>query len=238
MPKRGSVVSESADAGTKAIFWELSNGARVILKSTETQNDEIIMEAMARGGTSSVAPEDYISTSLAIEMAQVSGLGPWTRPELTKKLVGKQVSISPTVYSYYRVLEGSSNKGGLKNFFEMLYLIFTDQRIDSEAVQVMMAQYRTSLALRDKDPQMVFSDEIDKTIYGGHQHFKPLELNDLPKADIDKALAFIRKAFNPADYTFVFIGNLDLHIMKEYIESYLAAIPKGGKLEYMGRFEY
>ena len=109
----------------------------------------------------------------------------------------------------------------------MLYLIFADPRIDGEAVQVMMNQYRTSLALRDEDPKTALSDEIDRMIHGGLRHFKPLELNDLSKVNFDTALAFIRKAFNPADYTFVFIGNLDLAIMREYVESCLAAIPRG-----------
>jgi zinc protease len=227
MPKRGSIVSESTDAGTGVIFWELSNGARVIQKTTTQNNDEIIMEAMARGGTSSVAPEDYVSASLAMEMVQVSGLGTWTRPELTKKLSGIKVSLSPSVYSYYRGFSGSSNSGGLKNFFEVLYLSFTDPHIDGEAVLAMMDKYRTTLAHRDENPQTVFSDEINRTIYNEDPHFKPLELDDLPKADIDKALAFIRRAFNPADYTFIFIGNLDYYIMREYVESYLAAIPRG-----------
>jgi zinc protease len=225
-PERGSIVSESTDDDTEITFWELSNGAKVILKSTETKNDEIIMEAMARGGISSVAPEDDISARLAIEMTQVSGIGPWTRPEITRKLTGKQVYISPSIYSYYRGFEGSSNSSDLKTFFELLYLIFTEPRIDSEAVQAMMDKYKTSLALRNEDPQTVFSDEIERTIYGGHPHFMPLELNDLPKANTDTALAFIRRALNPADYTFIFIGNLDLKIMREYAESYLAVIPR------------
>jgi len=227
VPGSGAVVSESIDTETGAAFWELSNGARVILKSTKNKNDEIVMHAMALGGTSSAAPEDDISASLAIEMTQVSGLGPWSRPELTIKLAGKQVSLSQFVYSYYRGFRGSSNTGDLKTFFEMLYLIFTDQRIDGEAVQAMMDQYKTSLALRREDPHAVFSDEINRTIYSGHPHFKSLELEDLPKADTDKALAFVRKCLNPADYTFIFTGNLDFKTMKEYVENYLAAIPRG-----------
>ena len=226
-PERGSIVSESTDDDTEITFWELSNGARVILKSTETKNDEIIMEAMARGGQSSAAPEDYVSASLAIEMNQVSGLGPWTRPELTRKLAGKQVSFSQSIYTYHRGFSGSSNSGDLKTFFEMLYLSFTDPRIDGEAVQTMMDKYRTSLANRNEDPQTVFYDEINRTTSNGHPYYKPLGLDDLPKANIDTAFAFIRKALNPADYTFVFIGNLDLKIMRKYTESYLAAIPRG-----------
>jgi zinc protease len=227
VPGSGAVVSESVDADTGAVFWELGNGARVILKSTKNKNDEIVMQAMALGGTSSAAPEDDVSASLAIEMTQVSGLGPWTRPDLTKKLAGKQVSLSQYVYSYYRGFRGSSNINDLKTFFEMLYISFTDQRIDSEAVQAMMDQYRTSLALRKEDPHAAFSDEINRTIYSGHPHFRPLALEDLPKADIETALAFIRRALNPADYTFIFTGNLELKTMREYAESYLASIPRG-----------
>jgi len=226
-PERGSIVSESVDADTGAIFWELSNGARVILKTTKNKNDEIVMQAMALGGTSSAALEDDVSASLAIEMAQVSGLGPWPRPELTRKLAGKQVSLSQYVYSYYRGFKGSSNSGDLKTFFEMLYLSFTDQHIDSEAVQAMLDQYKTSLAHRREDPHAVFSDEVNRTVYSGHPHFKPLELDDLPKANIDKAHVFIRKGQNPADYTFIFTGNLDLKTMREYAENYLSAIPRG-----------
>jgi zinc protease len=227
MPKRGAIVSESVDAETEAVFWELSNGARVILKTTQNKNDEIVMQVMALGGTSSASPEDDVSATLAIEMTQVSGLGAWSRPELTQKLAGKQVSISQYVSSYYRGFRGSSNSADLKTFFELLYLTFTDQRIDGEAVQAMMDQYKTSLAFRREDPQAVFTDEINRTIYGGHPHFKPLELDDLPKANTAAALAFIRKGQNPADYTFVFTGNLELKIMREYVETYLASIPRG-----------
>ncbi|MDR2718334.1 MAG: insulinase family protein [Treponema sp.] len=226
IPAKGSVLSESVDEETGAVLWELNNGARVILKSTKNKNDEIVVQAMARGGTSSTAPEDDISASLAVEMAQVSGLGPWPRSDLSRKLYGKQVSLSYSVDGYYRNFRGSSTSGDLKTLFEMLYLSFTDPRINPVAVQAMMDQYKTSLALRGEDPKAVFYDEINRTIYSGHPRFKPLELADIPKANIDAALAFIRKGLNPADYTFVFTGNLDLKKVREYIESYLASIPR------------
>jgi zinc protease len=109
----------------------------------------------------------------------------------------------------------------------MVYLSFTDLRIDSVAVQAMMDQYTTSLALRGENPQTVFSDEINRTIYGGHPRFKPLEPADLPKANIDAALAFIRKGINPADYTFIFTGNIETKTIRDYIETYIASIPRG-----------
>jgi zinc protease len=227
IPERGAVRVESVDGETGAATWELSNGAKVILKSTANKNDEIVLQAMARGGTSSAAPADDISASLAVEMMQVSGLGPWSRSELTRLLAEKQVSFSYSVSHYYRGFRGSATSGDLKTLFEMLYLNFTDPRIDPVAVQAMMDQYATSLALRGENPRTALSDEINRTVYSGHPRFKPLELADLPKADIDIARAFLKKSLNPADYTFIFIGNLEAAPIKDYIETYLASIPRG-----------
>jgi zinc protease len=109
----------------------------------------------------------------------------------------------------------------------MLYLSFTGPRIDPEAVEAMMDRYATSLALRTENPRAVFSDEIVRTVTGGHPRFKPMEVSDLPRADTGKALAFIGKTLNPADYTFIFVGNLDTEMMRGYIETYLASIPSG-----------
>jgi zinc protease len=227
IPERGIVLVQSVDEETGAAIWELSNGAKVILKSTANKNDEIILQAMARGGTSSAALEDDVSASLAVEMVQISGLGPWPRGDLTRKLAGKQVSLSYSVSNYYRNFRGSSTSGDLKTLFEMLYLSFTDPRIDPIAAEAMMDQYATALAWQNKNPHTVFSDEITRTIYSDHPRFKPLEVTDLPQADIDTALAFIRRGLNPADYTFVFTGNLKTEMIQDYIEIYIASIPAG-----------
>ncbi|MDR0315852.1 MAG: insulinase family protein, partial [Treponema sp.] len=225
-PVPGQIISESIDAETGALRWELDNGAAVILKETKNRSNEIMLQAMARGGKTSAPAQDKVSVELAAEMIQVSGLGPYSRTELTKKLADKQVSISFWVSHYHRGLQGSATTGDLKTLFEMIYLGFTDPRIDPEAVQVMMDKYRTSLALRNENPGTVFSDEISRTIYGGHPYFKPLELSDLSQANPETALAFVRRTLNPGDYTFVFTGNLDIETLRLYVETYIASIPR------------
>jgi zinc protease len=228
IPTGGSIVEETDDE-SGAVILKLSNGARVILRETGNRNNEIVLQAMARGGSTSVPLEDDVSADLAAEMVSVSGLGPYSRQELTKKIADKQVSISFWVSNYHRGLQGSATTGDLKTLFEMIYLGFTDPRIDPEAVKVMTDQYRTSLARRSESPDTVFSDEINRTVYGNNPHLKPLELADLPKADIDRALSFIKQGLNPADYTFVFTGNLDAEQIRLYIESYIASIPGGAE---------
>jgi zinc protease len=224
-PAPGAIRSESTDSETGALVWELENGARIVLKETRNRNNEIALYAMARGGTSSAAADEYVSASLASEMAEASGLGPWSRTQLIKLLADKQVSLSPWAGTYYRGFQGSSTTGDIKTLFEMLYLSFTSPRLEDEAIRALLDSYRTSLAQRGENPETVFSDLISRVVTGDHPYFKPLEPGDLSKVDLAQALAFLQRGLNPGDYTFIFTGNLDIPRMRTLVETWLAPIP-------------
>jgi zinc protease len=224
-PAGGEIRGESVDEETGAHIWELENGAKIILKETNNRNNEIILFAMARGGTMSASPGDYVSARLAAEIAEASGLGPYSRTDLIRRLADKQVSLGYWVNGYTRGFQGSATTKDLKSLFELLYLSFTDPRLDKEAVNAMMDQYRTSLAHRKENPDTLFMDEVSRVTSGGHPYFKPLEPEDLSGVDMEKAGAFIKRGLNPGDYTFIFTGNLDLEALRHLAETYLASIP-------------
>ena len=225
-PHPGTVASESTDKETGAQILTLGNGAKVILKQTENKNSEVILYAMAKGGTLNAPDSDAVSADLASEMAGVSGLGPYSRTELINKLAGKQVSFSFWVSNYYRGFQGSSTTKDLKTLFEMLHLFFTKHGLDEKAIAAMLDQYRTSLAHQDEDPKNVFSRELNKIISGNHPRFKPLEAEDIDKVSVEQAFNFISKCVNPGDYTFVFTGNFDKKEMRDLCASFIASIPE------------
>ncbi|MDR2053129.1 MAG: insulinase family protein, partial [Treponema sp.] len=225
-PVPGAITGETVDE-TGAVLWDLSNGARIILKPTNNKNNEIILHATARGGTTAVPEAGFISASLAAEMASSSGLGPYSRTELVQKLADKQVSVSFSTGSFTRSIDGSATAGDLKSLFELVYLTFTRPRVDTDAVQALLDQYRTSLIRRGENPEDVFYDEIARIIYDNDYRFAPMRLEDLEKADIAAARSFLARALNPADYTFVFTGNLDTDVLRSYAETYLSSIPSG-----------
>lgn len=229
-PQPGRIVEETRDSETGALLLSLSNGARVILKETANKNNEIIMYAMAKGGTANVPLEpegESVSVRLASEMIAASGLGPYSRTELINKLAGKQAAFSFWAGSYYRGFQGSSTKKDLRTLFEMLHLFFTEPQFDKGAIRAMLDQYRTNLAYQDEDPQNVFQNEIVKTIDNNHPLFRPLEPADIDRVSTDSAFGFIQKCINPGDYFFVFTGNLDINEMREFSARYIASIPEG-----------
>ena len=224
IPEVGSIVSETIDSETGALMWRLSNGIEVILQETKNRNSEISLYAQARGGFLSATAETAVSAFLAAEMLNASGLGPYSRPELTRILLDKQVSMSFWTQNYLRGFEGNAAVKDIKTLFEMLYLSFTQPRIDPDAVIAMLDQRRSSLAFQENDPSALFRREITRTTFS-NPLFHPLELSDLDKVDIDEALAFIYRCFNPGDFTFVFTGNLDIPLLRTLAETYLASIP-------------
>ena len=224
-PVSGTITDESVDAQTGAVTLDLSNGAKVILKETKNKNNEVILYAMANGGTANAAEEDIISAGLASEMIGVSGLGQYSRTELVNKLAGKQVSFSFWASNFYRGFQGSSTTKDLKTLFEMAHLFFIEPNLDERAVAAMIDQYRTNLAHQDDDPQNVFSREINKIIYNNHPVYRHLELEDMDSVSTEKAFDFIKKCVNPADYTFIFTGNFDIKEMRELLKIYVASIP-------------
>ncbi|MDR2070536.1 MAG: insulinase family protein [Treponema sp.] len=224
-PSSGQILNESRDAETGAILWELSNGAKVILKETTNKNNEIILYAIARGGSTGAPESEEVSVNLAAEMMNVSGMGPYSRTELLQKLADKQVSFAYWSTLFHRGCEGYAAAGDLKTLFELLYLGFTQPRLDSGAVQAMLDQYRTTLAQKNENPEAVFSDEISRIIFGNNRFSRPLVLADLEKVHPQAALDFVRRGLGPQDYTFVFTGNLDIAAFRGYVETYLAGIP-------------
>ncbi|GHV26827.1 peptidase M16 [Spirochaetia bacterium] len=224
-PAPGSIINKSTDTASGTTHWELSNGAKVILKETKNKNNEIVLYALAKGGITAVPEEQIISANLAAAMLSASGIGPYSRADLMKKLADKQVSIDCSLSSFSRDFDGSATRGDLRTLFELLYLYFTQPRIDDDAAASVLDEYRTTLAQQDQNPEAVYFHEITRTIFNDNPWFRPMVLSDLEKVNTAWAMALIQKALNPADYTFVFTGNLDMDAMRALIETYLASIP-------------
>jgi len=61
---------------------------------------------------------------------------------------------------------------------------------------------------------------------------QPPTLATLDEADLEESFEFYRDRFRDAsDYTFVFVGNLDLDVMRPLVETYLGALPSTNRDE-------
>lgn len=208
--KPGTIKKETENKELGATEWTLSNGVRVVIKHTDFKEDEILMRAFSRGGLSKVEDKDLISGSFAENIVESNGIGTFSDTELQIVLAGKNVSVSPSIGDYDEGMSGSSSVKDFETMLMLNYLYFTAPREDNEAFDAMLGSFRTMLANKDANPQAAFGDSVNMTLSGHHPRTILVDTTILPKISQQRAIEIYRERFaNPADFTFVFVGNID-----------------------------
>ncbi|HTD65988.1 MAG TPA: insulinase family protein [Candidatus Limnocylindria bacterium] len=226
-PKPGKIVSEKEHKDVEVLEWKLSNGIHVLLKPTTNKNDQISMSAFSPGGHSLVSDKDYLSGAMAAGILQQSGLGDYDLIQLRKKLSGKIASVGTSISDLYEGMSGSASPKDLETWFQLMHLHFVAPRADEKTFQSYVTRLKVGIENRDRNPQAVFGDAIEKAVYGDHPRHRPMTLELLKELDREAALRIYRDRFaNAADFTFVFVGAFKPAELRPLILTYLASLPK------------
>jgi zinc protease len=226
VPEPGEVIKSSTLAEMNITEWELSNGAKVVLKPTDFKADEILLRAFSPGGTSLAKDEDYLAAATAGLVIPAGGLGDLSAVDLKKALSGKVASVRPFISDIEEGLMGSASPKDLETLFELIYLTFTAPRCDPTIFNVLTAQMKTVLADRAASPDVAFQDMLQTTLGQNNFRTRPMTAEMVAEMSLDKSCAFYKDRFADADdFTFLFIGNLDLAVMRPLVERYIGSLP-------------
>lgn len=241
MPKKSKIKKEyKGKFGTTVM--ELSNGAKVIVKPTDYAADQIAFNAFSIGGqfnaleNKEANPSELKLISAAVE---ASKFGTFDNIKLRKYLAGKNVGISFQMGKAIDNIYGQSTVKDLETMLQLNYLYFTDIRPDAETYNATIEQYRAMLKNAEKNPNTIFMDNVYKTWYDNNPIYTQLKYADLDAANYETMLNVAKKHLdNAADYTFTFVGNVDIDALRPLVEQYIATLPankkKHDKLVYTG----
>lgn len=232
MPKAGKIVDEESIKGVDVTEWKLSNGARVILKKTDFKEDEILFNAYSPGGYS-LAPENlFHSASNASDIIDAAGISEFDSPTLTKMLSGKKLGLSPYIGELTEGFQGNTSPDDLETFMQLLHLYFTNPRQDDKSFEAFKQRLKQNIENSKKNPAQALNDTISTIMSKYHYTRKPSEISDLDHIDLKKAYEFYKERFADAgDFTFIFVGNIDIEKMKSMTETYIASLPTNGRKE-------
>lgn len=214
--------------------WTLRNGVRVVLKPTTFTNDQVLFSATALGGTSRYELADYPSAQATVPLLLRSGLGTFSQAQLRNALAGKQVRVEPELAELTENLSGVATTHDLSTALQLVYSYFTQPRLDTAAVRSFLASQRSALLTQRATPapEQALQDTMTLVLGNYNPRRRPLQPTDLARIDPVRALAIYRERFaNAADFTFVFVGNLDLAQLQPLVEKYLGALPATGHPE-------
>lgn len=225
LPAPGKVVATKELSQWGAIEWTLSNGAKVVVKKTDFKADEILLDAQALGGTS-VYPDSYANTLIFLPngLSQY-GLGTYTYKDVQKYLQGKQCRVGFQFEDYCRDIAGQTTPKDLKTMMELLYSHFTQFNMSADEFQATKNMLVGVLHNQETNPEYVFSKNLRQALYNNPRK-AALTVEAVEAASLEQTNKIIRDlTANAADYTFYFVGNVDLDELKGLCEQYIATLP-------------
>ena len=225
LPVPGKVVATQELPQWGATEWTLSNGAKVVVKKTDFKADEILLDAQALGGTS-VYPDEYANTLIFLPQGLSQyGLGAYSYKDVQKYLQGKQCNVSFSFDDYCRDISGSTTPKDLKTMMELLYSHFTQFNMSADEFQATKNMLNGFIHNQETNPQYIFSCDLRKALYGNPRK-EALTVAAVDGASLDQVNKIVKDmTANAADYTFFFVGNVDMDELKTLCEQYIATLP-------------
>lgn len=231
-PSSGKVISKKVLSEVDAEEWKLGNGATVVVKNTNYKNDEILFSAYSPGGNSLYGQEDDISADIAAEVLSLSGIAKFDQLTLDKMLSDKVFQLTPYISDIKEGFSGKSSVADLETLLQMLYLYFTDQRIDSTAFKSHINRTKATIESREASPKQALNDTFLVTSVNYHSRKRPLSATILEEAKLKRIETIANERFSNAnDFTFFFVGNINNEKLQPLVEKYIASLPSTDKKE-------
>ncbi len=231
-PAPGKVIQTKRDEANDITTWTLSNGIKVLVKPTVYQNDQVLFTGFQRGGSSLVSDNEFVHARFAADIVSSSGVGDFDATALRKVLAGKDARASVGITELSESINGGGRPADLETALQLAHLRVTSPRRDPKAFARWKAQELESVRNRELDPQRSFFEKMNAVTSSNHPRYAPETTEMVGLVDHDKSLAVFKERFSDlGDFTFVFIGNLDLATLQPLVETYLGSLPSNGRKE-------
>ena len=238
LPKGGTIVSETKDNKFGTTNFTLSNGVKVIIKSTDFKEDEITLTAFSPGGSSLFPESEIENINVYNDVANLGGLSSFSSIDLQKVLAGKRASARTSVSTNYENVSGSSTVKDFETMLQLVYLNFTAPRMDQDAFESFKSRYKSVLQSQLANPNIALTDTLIKTAYKNEKRNARFKAEDLDKVNYQMIMDWRNDRFKDAsDFTFVFTGNIDPETAKAQIAQYLGALPSINRKETYAKIE-
>jgi len=224
--EQGEVIKQIYHESIDTTELQLSNGVRVVIKSTDYEEDNIILYGQAPGGLSLADDTIYESVSQINSLFRDAGVGEFNSSNLSKKLIPTPVTARPGISEYTQSFEGNSNRENFEVMLQLLYLYFTDIHYEKDELERFKRNNLNDIQKRLLNPDTVFSDHINKVRFNNHLRMQPMTPKILESLDYDVMFDFYKERFSDSsDFTFYIVGNVSLKKDKDMIVKYLGNLP-------------
>lgn len=231
-PQPGKVVKEAKNEQLGTTELTFASGVKVVLKSTDFKNDEILLDGFRKGGKNVYGTADRYNAEYASAVVSAMGMGDFSPTDLKKANAGKTASVSVQLGELSADVKGSSSVKDLETMLQMVYLYCTNPRKDTALFGAFRTKQITYLQFLMSNPQAAFLDTLQTTLYNGNVLAPILVPHPgyFSSLSVDRMLQIFKEQFGSGDgFTFTLVGSFDIEKIKPLLAQYLGSLPTGGK---------
>ena len=231
IPEAGTIVSDKRYKKIGVHEYLLDNGVKVVIKPTDFKDDEVLFYSYSFGGSSMFPDDEYLSAEKSSSIVIESGVNGFSKIELQKILSGKNVRVWPYVSTTKQGISGNSSKTDFETALQLINLYYTKPNFDKDAFTSYINKQKMILANLMEDPNYYFDNKVRHILANNHPRGNyMLTVEDLDKISLEKAEKAYLKMFGSAkNYTFFFVGNIDIDKDLPLIKKYLGSLPQGNE---------
>ena len=208
--KKAKVIEKKAIKELGGTQYTFENGVKVITKKTDFKKDSIVVYGGSKGGYYQYKEEDIPSAKIAMEYAFYSGLNGKSLSQIQKIIAPLNLSINFDLNNTDECIYGSANKSNLEETLQFINLLFDKAQFTEEGWTTLINQYKQIAENYGAQPARVFRDKLNEMIYGNSLYYAPWNMDYINKMKPEVAERVYRERFgNPADFTFVFVGDFN-----------------------------
>ena len=182
--------------------------------------------AYSNGGLYKVNENEVPSGKFAVNYMIKSGLNGLSYNQFMKIISTKNISFDIDIANSNEYISGSSTNDDMETLFQVINLIFSNPQFTDEGWNVLMNELKETAKVHGTQPRDVFVDEILELLYGKDDIYTaPLNMDYVNKMDQKLSEKVFRERFaNPADFTFIIVGNFDEKKLNDMFISYLGSL--------------
>ena len=222
---KAKITEKKAIKELGATQYTFENGVKIITKKTDFQKDSIVVYGGSKGGYYQLKEEEIPSAKIAQEYALYSGLNGKTMSQLQKIAVPLNLNVGFEINNTDECFYGNANKSNIEETLQFINISFDKPQFTEEGWTTLINQYKQLAENYGAQPSRVFKDKLNEMIYGKNLYYAPWDMDYINKMNPEIAERIYRERFaNPADFTFVFVGDFDEKKLVDLCAYYLGTL--------------
>lgn len=224
--KKQEFATEVYDKNNSIHIISLKNGSKVILKDIKTIKNQILFSAQRVGGYSNL--DDPNQAKMAVALLNAGTVGKFSRYESTKIKKGSNYSLRHFIGDISTGSQGRSSVGDFEKLLIEYFVKFNEPILDESAFVAYKTRAISDLEKANQTSEYRFQKELLKRFYNNSKRAKPLEINDIKKANLKDLQKIADFAFS-GEFVFVISGDLEISKIKDLVAVYLANLPNSNE---------